>query len=211
MRHLLNTYIQADPAQQIGSLSGISLTQAIVETGVHDAIAAKLNAKGKLSNNAVAEAIINNIRKTIIRDQLTDPRFYDEMSRLLDELIRRRRESAQAYQEFLREAEDLIRRLAAKTPDSKVPDILRANREAIVIYNNLSTIPASRFSCPVDEDARAALAIEIDRTIRVSAPADWKGDSTRESAVKNAIFPLVNRDPEAAYALFDIAKNQPGY
>ncbi len=61
MRHLLNTYIQADQAQTLGALSNVSLTQAIIETGIHDAIAKQLNEKGKLSKKAVAEGIINNI------------------------------------------------------------------------------------------------------------------------------------------------------
>ena len=87
MRHLLNTYVQADPAADLGNLSSLSLTELIIETGIHDAIARKLNEKGKLSQNAIAEGIINNVRKTIIRDQLTDPRFYAEMSKLLDDLI----------------------------------------------------------------------------------------------------------------------------
>ncbi len=102
MRHLLNTYIQADPAQTLGALSNVSLTQAIIETGIHDAIAKQLNEKGKLSKKAVAEGIINNIRKTIIRDQLTDPRFYDEMSKLLEDLIKQSRDSAEAYEAFLK-------------------------------------------------------------------------------------------------------------
>jgi len=59
MRHLLNTYVQADPAADMGNLNSLSLTELIVETGIHDAIARKLNAKGKLSKNAIAEGIIN--------------------------------------------------------------------------------------------------------------------------------------------------------
>ena len=48
MRHLLNTYVQADPAQDLGNLSSLSLTDVIIKTGIHDAIAQKLNEKGKL-------------------------------------------------------------------------------------------------------------------------------------------------------------------
>ena len=103
MRHLLNTYIQADPAADLGELGELSLTELIIETGIHDAIARKLNEKGKLSRNAIAEGIINNVRKTIIRDQLTDPRFYEQMSKLLDDLIKQSRADAAAYEEFLRE------------------------------------------------------------------------------------------------------------
>jgi type I restriction enzyme, R subunit len=83
MRHLINTYIQADPSQSLGNLSDLTLTEAIIETGIHNAIAQKLNKKGNLSNNAIAEGIINNVRKTIIRNQLTDPRFYAEMGTTL--------------------------------------------------------------------------------------------------------------------------------
>ena len=115
MRHLLNTYIQADPANDLGNLmSSLSLVELIVETGIHDAIARSLNAKGKLSRDAVAEAIINNIRKTIVRNQLTDPRFYAEMSKLLDDLIRQSRSNTTTYEAFLLRAEDLATRLVRK-------------------------------------------------------------------------------------------------
>src|SRR5690606_10021036 len=55
MRHLLNTYVQADPATDLGELGEMSLTELIIETGIHDAIARKLNEKGKLSRNAIAK------------------------------------------------------------------------------------------------------------------------------------------------------------
>lgn len=211
MRHLLNTYIQADPAQALGSLSNVTLTQAIIETGIHDAIAKQLNEKGKLSKNAIAEGIINNIRKTIIRDQLTDPRFFDEMSRLLEDLIRQSRESADAYEEFLRNAESLIKRLSARDQNDGLPAALHGNREVGVIFNNLATLPASGFVCPADDSDKANLALEIDRAVREYAPAGWKGDAVREREVKNVLFPLFNRDRDATLAMFEIIKNQPGY
>ena len=46
MRHLLNTYVQADPATDLGELSEMSLMESIIETGIHDAIARKLNERG---------------------------------------------------------------------------------------------------------------------------------------------------------------------
>src|SRR5205085_12107245 len=141
MRHLLNTYVQGDPAADIGELGEMSLTELIIETGIHDAIARKLNEKGKLSRNAIAEGIINNVRKTIIRDQLTDPRFYEEMSKLLDDLIKQQREDAADYEQFLKDAEALVMRLAKKQPTANVPAALHGKAEAIVLFNNLSSIP----------------------------------------------------------------------
>jgi type I restriction enzyme R subunit len=211
MRHLINTYIQADSAAELGELGAMSLTELIVETGIHDAIAKKLNEKGKLSRNAIAEGIINNVRKTIIRDQLTDPRFYDEMSKLLDDLINQSRADAAAYEEFLRKAEALAKRLAAKQPDAGIPASLHGKPEAIVLFNNLRSVPATSFQCPDDDDERAGLALMLDTTVRERAPAGFKGDHAKEAQVLNALFPLLGRDRQATQAVFEIIKNQPGY
>ena len=218
MRHLLNTYIQADPAAMLGALDKVPLTELIIETGIHDAIARKLNEKGKLSRNAIAEGIINNVRKTIIREQLTDPRFYEQMSKLLDDLIAQSRADTAAYEEFLRKAEELVKRLAAKQPQDGVPAALHGNREAMVIFGNLARIlamgrPVTEVAdpSPDDQDKRATLALEIDRTMRERAPAGWKGDQAREAQVLNALFPLLGRNRDATLALFELVKNQPGY
>lgn len=62
MRHLINTYIQADAAQDLGELGEMSLTELIIETGIHDAIARKLNEKGKLSQWSIAEGMLASRR-----------------------------------------------------------------------------------------------------------------------------------------------------
>ena len=211
MRHLINTYIQAEPAQRLTGLADLSLTDLIIKTGIHDAIARKLNEKGKLSKDAVAETIINNVRKTIIRDRLTDPRFYEQMSKLLDDLIKQRRSDTQEYEEFLKKAEELVRRLGGREPETGVPTSLHGRREATVLFNNLPTLPATTFVCPTESEARASLALALDATLRERAPAGWKGDQAREAQVLNAIFPLLERDREATAALFEIVKHQAGY
>lgn len=216
MRHLLNTYVQADRAVDMGNLDSLSLTELIVETGIHDAIARKLNEKGKLSRNAIAEGIINNVRKTIVRDQLTDPRFYAEMSTLLDDLIKQRWADATAYEAFLKKAEDLVKRMAKKDAIAGIPLVLQGKPEAIVIYRNLPDIlaagtPMIREDSPSEQEERAALALRIDQAMREKAPAGWKGDDTREKQVLNALFPIMSRNRQATQAIFEIIKNQPGY
>ncbi|MES2469422.1 MAG: type I restriction endonuclease subunit R [Verrucomicrobiota bacterium] len=218
MRKLLNTYVQADPAKDVGNLNSLSLTELIIETGIHDAIARKLNDKGKLSKNAIAEGIINNVRKTIIRDQLTDPRFYAEMSKLLDDLIKQSRTDAAEYEKFLKKAEELVKRMAKKGAIAGVPVILHGKPEAIVIFSNLSEILAGgtsklREESPVEIETRAELALRIDQTMREKAPAGWKSDidGPRGIQVINALFPIMLRDRAATLAIFEIIKNQTGY
>ncbi len=68
---------------------------------------------------------------------MTDPRFYAEMSRLLQDLIKQSRDDAAAYEQFLRKAEELARKLAAKGGNDGIPAILHGQREAAVIFRNL--------------------------------------------------------------------------
>lgn len=219
MRHLLNTYVQAEPAKELGELNGLTLVESIVNTGIHDAIVRKLNNRGKLPRKAIAEAIINNIRKTIVRDQLTDPAFYEQMSKLLDDLIKQSREDAAAYEKFLQSAEALVQRLAEGQLDDDLPAILLGNPGAIVIYRNLPqilTLDRTRTDGVAEERAEyqgryVSLALEIDRVMREQAPADWKGDQAREAEVQNILAPLLKRNREATLALFELIKNQPCY
>jgi type I restriction enzyme, R subunit len=218
MRHLINTYIQADPANDLGAVDNYSLVELIVDTGIHDAIARKLNEKGTLSKNAVAEGIINNVRKTIVRDQLTDPRFYEQFSKLLDDLIQDWRSGTASYKEFLERAEALVRKMAQGQSGEDVPAELAGKRVALVIYNNLPDIlAASRAPDEVgerssnDDRGRISMALEIDRAMREQAPAGWRGDNARESQVLNALFPIMGRNRKATVAVFELIKNQVGY
>ncbi|NQW99670.1 restriction endonuclease subunit R, partial [bacterium] len=217
--HLINTYIQADHAVDLGNLSSMSLTELIIETGIHDAIAKQLNQKGKLSNNSIAEGIINNVRKTIIRDQLTDPKFYEEISKLLEDLIKQKRDDVESYEKFLKQAEELVKKMAGKTSSSGIPAVLHGRPDATVIFNNLPSILADPMSSILKEEShdeiqkRAELALEIDLTMREKAPAGWKEDldGPRGRQVLNALYPLLAKNKVATQALFDIVKNQPGY
>lgn len=218
MRHLINTYIKAEPADPLGEMDKYSLVDLIIKTGIHDAIAQKLNQKGKLSRNAVAEGIINNVRQTIIRDQLTDPRFYEEMSKLLNDLIEQKRQDSKDYETFLKKAEELVRLMANGQHKNSVPSALQGKPEAIVIYNNLPDILAkSQKTSGVDEpeapygDKYVNLALTIDRVMREKAPAGWRGDDTREKQVLNALFPVMQRDRDTTMALFELIKNMRSY
>jgi type I restriction enzyme R subunit len=210
MRHLLNTYVQADPAADMGNLNSLSLTDLIIKTGIHDAIARKLNEKGKLPHNAIAEGIINNVRKTIIRDQLTDPKFYAEMSKLLSDLIKQSRAAAADYAAFLKRAEELVMRMGQKNAGNN-PAALEGYPGAVVLFNNLDSIPTTTFQCPADDEGKVQLALALDLAMREHAPAGWRGDHAREAQVLNAIFPLVSQDREATQAIFEIIKNQSSY
>jgi type I restriction enzyme R subunit len=217
MRQLLNTYVQADPANPIGEMGDMSLVELIVDTGIHDAIARKLNA-GKRSKESVAEGIINNIRTTIQRDRLTDPKFYEQMSKLLTDLIAQLRQDAAEYEEFLKKAEDLATRLAGhQATDDALPSELHGRREAAVIYRNLPDIMAvatgETVGAPFElhPSEQLSLAIKIDRAMHEEVAAGWKGDQAKEAQVKNVLYRLLDGKREATRRLFELVRNQAGY
>src|SRR5208337_5333923 len=101
MRHLIDTYIQADEAVVISPFDKMSLVDLIVKTGIANAIAIQL---GGLKGNqeAIAETIENNVRSKIIKEHLNDPAYYEKMSALLDEIIADRKAKAIEYESYLK-------------------------------------------------------------------------------------------------------------
>jgi type I restriction enzyme R subunit len=132
------------------------------------------------------------------------------MSKLLDDLIKQSRADTAAYEAFLKAAEELVKRMAQKNTGGH-PAGLNGYPGAIVLYNNLASIPATTFQCPADDEGKAKLALELDLAMREKAPAGWKGDDTREKQVLNALFPIMLRDRQATQAIFGIIKNQSSY
>jgi type I restriction enzyme, R subunit len=95
--------------------------------------------------------------------------------------------------------------------EASVPASLHGRPEAIVIFNNLASLPSTTFKAPTSDEEKAALALTIDRTVRENAPAGWVGDPVREAQVINALFPILDRDCRATKMVFDIVNHQPGY
>src|SRR5437773_11283183 len=59
MRHLIDTYIEADASRKISPFENMGLMELIVKTGIANAIATLGSLKG--NRNAVAETIENNL------------------------------------------------------------------------------------------------------------------------------------------------------
>lgn len=96
MRHLIDTYIEADEPRKISPFDDISLIDLIVKSGIADAIAEQLSGL-KVNKEAIAETIENNVRSKIVKERLNDPDFFDSISALLEEIIRDRRAKAADY------------------------------------------------------------------------------------------------------------------
>ena len=191
MRHLIDSYIQAKDSEKVSTLDDMTLIQLIVERGVNVVDAFP---KG-LSNNpeAIAEAITNNVRRLIIDQTPINPKYYEEMSVLLDALIEKRREGAKDYREFLEEIIELAKR--AKKPVGIYPVPINTQGKR-ALYDNLNK----------DEE----LALQVDKAIRDNKEHGWIGHIIKEKKVRNALRKLLG-DESLIKATLEIVRHQEEY
>ena len=110
MRNLLDNYIHADDSVKISAFDDLSIIQLLVKHGINEFI--KLLPKNLRKNKeAIAETIENNLRKIITDEQPINPKYYENMSQLLDELIKQRKKQALGYQEYLAKIEELRKQI----------------------------------------------------------------------------------------------------
>ncbi len=117
MRHLLDSYIRADESVVVSEFEELSLVELIVKNGL--GALDQLPDGLKKDPEAMAETIENNVRRTIIDENPVNPKYYDQMSKLLDALIHERREQAISYQEYLEQIKQLARRVVQPTSTSQ--------------------------------------------------------------------------------------------
>jgi type I restriction enzyme R subunit len=193
MRHLIDTYIEADEPRKISPFDNMGLLDLIVKTGIANAIASKLGGL-KGDKTAVAETIENNVRKKIIKEQLNDPAFYNKMSALLDEIIAARKAKAIEYEEYLQRIAELAKRVDAGQAEDTPEKLDTPGKRAL--YNNLSK--------------NEALALKIDNAVKNVRPDGWRGIQTREQIIKAALYGVL-QDVAEVERIFLIIKAQAEY
>ena len=212
MRHLIDTYIEAQAPRKISPFDGIGLLDLIVKTGIADAIAERL---GDMQGNqeSIAETIENNVRSKILKEQLTDPAYFAKMSALLDEIIRLRKERAIEYEGYLARIADVAKQVAAGKSDD-TPQQLKTTGQ-LALYNNLKdhvVTDAAQQPEAVFGGATQALdtALLLDTAIKAKRPDGWRGVVAKEQLVKQAMFDVL-KDIKEVNRLFPIVVAQKEY
>lgn len=171
MRHLIDTYIQADEPVKISPFDDMPLLEIIEKAGLVDAINS-LPSGIKKDKQAIAETIENNVRRKIIKEHLIDPAFYENMSTLLAEIIKERRANAISYEEYLNKIAELIKQVNEGRGDD-TPEELKTSAQR-ALYNNLG------------KDVK--LATLLDAAIKTSKRDGFRGHLVKEREVKSAIY-----------------------
>lgn len=193
MRHLIDTYIEADEPRPISPFGNMSLLDIIVKTGIADAITSQLGGL-KGDRNAIAETIENNVRSKIIKEHLNDPAFYEKMSMLLDEIIKERKARATNYEEYLKRIAELAKNVGAGHSEDTPKSLDTPGKRAL--YSNLNQ--------------NEELAINSDYAVKENRPDDWRGIKAREQKIKSALYDVL-KDENEVERIFLIIKKQKEY
>jgi len=193
MRYLIDTYIEAKDAKTISPFGDIPLIDLIVKSGIADAIK-KLPEGIRSKREAVAETIENNVRQKIIEEYIIDPAFFDEMSKLLAEIIKERKAKVLEYKEYLKKIAELVKTVTNRKKADTPKEINTMAKNAL--YNNLNR--------------SAELAIKIDEAVRNVKKADFRGNQQKENEIKSEIYKIL-KDKNETERIFSIIKQQKEY
>ncbi|GAA9359068.1 HsdR family type I site-specific deoxyribonuclease [Helicobacter pylori] len=192
MRRILDAYIKATDSEVLFQIEDQGLCEVLAQMNVNDFN--KALSQVFKNESSMAESIANNTRKRIIEKEASDPKYYEKLSSLLNDLILQFREKKLTYLEYLQQIHDLAKKVIDKE-DKNYPK--RINTNALkTLYDNL--------------DENEALALETDACIRGNKKDGWVGHNQKEKNLKIALRKIIN-DEGLLENIFNLAKHIDGY
>ena len=198
MRHLLDSYIRAEPSDTVMDFEELGLIELIVDKGCDELINALPDDIANDEGN-VAETIENNVRKTIVDENPVNPKYYEHMSVLLNELVTLRRQKAVDYKEYLHKIRELSAKvLRPNSANNHYPDSINTNAKR-ALYDNL--------------DQNEELADKLDAAVRLNKQADWQGHLLKERKVANIVRETLSlyESDSSIEEVMSLVKAQPEY
>lgn len=191
MRQLMDMYIDAKSSQKISDFENKSLVDLIIHVSEPD----REPYGNSRSREAVAETMENNVRKVIIEESQTNPKYYERMSKLLEELIRQRKEEVIAYKEYLERIKQLAGNVSNPMETTDYPTSLNSNAKR-ALYDNL--------------EQNEILALALDNVIKTNKMDGWRDGGLKEKKLRLAINEVI-KDDETTAIIMQIVKAQNEY
>lgn len=178
MRHLIDTYIKADESQKISAFDDLSLIQLIIERGPEVLNDLPEGLRG--NQKATAETIENNVRRTIVDQEAINPKYYEQMSLLLSELIKKRRDDALSYKEYLAQIVELAKKVAKPGSGKAYPASIQTPGQK-ALYDNIGDLDK---------------ALEVHEGILREAQHGWREIPIRKRKVRQWLAGIFSDEAE---------------
>jgi type I restriction enzyme R subunit len=189
MRQLMDMYLDAKSSKKISDFENKSLVELIVH------VSEPGEEYETKSREAVAETIENNVRKAIVEESNANPKYYEKMSALLDELIKLRKEDTISYAEYLEKIKELAERVATPSSGATYP-VSIDSRAKQALYDNL--------------ESNEHLALAVHLTIIENKLDGWRDGGIKEKKLMLAVGKVVN-DIDTTLQVMEIIKAQNEY
>ena len=192
MRKLIDTYIRSNRSKVIADLSDRPLLELLATEG---AKAIENLPEGiQESSKAVAETITNNIRRTVIEKSPTNPKYFEKMSHLLNEVVKQLAQDAADY-------ETLLKKLIALSDEVLNPkhsypaEISRLGPGAGAIFDQ------------VNQDVSIT---KLANKILMDAQDGWRTNGMKSRILRNQLFECF-KDEELVDKIMEVAKYYENY
>lgn len=194
MRNLIDMYIDADHSKKVSKLDDFTLVDLIVNEGIE--VIDEVTGGGRTKNpEGVSEKIENNMRKVIIQERPGNPKYYDRMSALLQDLIEQRKKEAVEYAKYLEKLAELARKVKRKDGQEAYPASINSDgRKAI--YDTL--------------EGNLELSVIVDETVKYNCKDGWRNNPIKERQLKGALHKVLPEDVELNMVM-DVIRNQYEY
>ena len=193
MRQLMDMYLDAKSSTKISDFENKSLVDLIVKLGGE--VEGTSEDKKKKRQEAVAETIENNVRKVIIEESQANPKYYEKMSKLLDEIIQLRKQETCDYHDYLEKIKELATKVAEPSSGESYPNSINT-RAKQALYDNL--------------DNDELLAVVLDEAVRYNKLDGWRDGGIKEKKLMLAVNGIIS-DSDKTLALMEIIKAQSEY
>lgn len=192
MRRMIDDYIDAETARKIGSMEDFTLLDVVTKAGetLTDEKATEKTKRG------AAETIENNVRRKIVEKHTVNPKYYDEMSAILQALMEERRKGVANYAELLKKYRDLSEKVEKPEKSARYPKGVQKSAARRAFFDLL--------------DGDEATAIRVDEAVKnLSGVKGFRDNESAARRIKEAIYKVLGDDglTEAAY---QIVAEQPG-
>ncbi|MEJ8619198.1 type I restriction endonuclease subunit R [Helicobacter pylori] len=188
MHRILDAYIKATDSETLIKIEDQGLCEVLAQTDINDFN--KDLSQAFKNESSMAECIANNTKKRIIEKKASDPKYYEKLSSLLNDLILQFREKKLTYLEYLQQIHHLAKQVIHKE-NRNYPKKINTNALK-TLYDNLNE--------------NEALALDIDACIRGNKKDGWVGHNQKEKNLKIALRKIIN-DEVLLENVFNLAKH----
>ena len=192
MRYLINQYVRAEDSERLDTFDNVGLLDLLVSRGADIVEDLPEDLKDKES---MAETIENNIRKTIVDENPTNPKYFEKMSVLLDELIEQRKQEVIDYKKYLEEMARLAEQVKRPQGSNYPKEINTPGKQAI--FDNFSQ----------DTD----WVLSLDHAIQTNKQDGYLTNKMKQKRLKAQLKPLTDEKGLDIDEVFELIIKQTEY